>query len=343
MQIKFQALVSHLQKKIQAVYVLQGTDQFLLNDAALSIKKAWRMRGETDEKICYINNPAEWHILQEEANSYSLFYEQVLLDIRFEKKTIDAVGKETINAYLKNINPQCLILLKAPAVPLKQMQWLSNNEHVTLVQASPLGGPALQSWITQQLKERSIAHAREAPALIYQYTQGNMLAAAQLIEKLALIADKTNPLTIEDIKAQLIDQCEYQLYELADACLTANPEKVLHLLRQARNNRTEPTLILWLLTQEIRQLIGLSHLIRQNMAFSTACTQQKIWPQRAHLYQKTMARLPQPTLYQLLQKSKELDELIKTSQSLQIWNEFEQLALTLCLGSMGDKSLWDPI
>ena len=329
MLIKCQALLGHLQRKMQALYVLQGADHFLLNDAALSIKKAWRLSGETDEKVLYINGEADWHTLIEEANSYSLFYEQVMLDVRFEKKTIDAMAKKTLNTYLNNINPQCLIILQAPAVPLKQMQWLSNHEQVTLVQASPLSGPALQQWITQQLKIRSISCVQEAPALIFQYTQGNMLAAAQLIEKLALLTDQSTTLTIEDIKTQLIDQCEYQLYELADACLTGNPEKALHLLQQACNNRTEPTLILWLLTQEIRNLIQLSHLVQQKIPFSTACDQQKIWPQRAHLYQKKLAHLPLPKLYQLLQKSNQLDQQIKTSQNLQTWNGLEHLALIL--------------
>ncbi len=330
MQIKSQALSSHLQKKIQSLYVVFGSCHYLLNEAVLHIKKAWRLRGETDEIICDINSPTDWQNLLEEANSYSLFYEQVLLDVRFEKKTIDALGKEQLGTYLKNINPQCLIILQAPSVPLKQLQFLSNNEQVMLVQASPLTGHGLQSWIIEQLKMRSIQTAREAPALIYQYTQGNMLAAAQLIEKLSLIASETRALTLEEIQDLLIDQCEYQLYELADACLTANAEKALHLLRQACNNRTEPTLILWLLTQEIRQLIQLSYLSQHNVPFQTACNQQKIWAQRAPMYQKTMSRIPRSKLYQLLQHSKQLDEQIKTSQSLQVWNGFEQLALGIC-------------
>lgn len=333
MLIKYQALMPHLKKNMQALYVLVGSDHYLLNDAAFNIKKAWRQRGETDEKILHINATADWRTLQEEANSYSLFAEQVLLDARFDKKTIDAAGKTLLNQYLQNINPRCLIILHASAVPAKQLQWLYNNANVTLVQATPLTGSGLQSWISTQLQRHSIAYEPQIPALIYQYTQNNLLACAQVIEKLALINDKESVLTLEDAKAQLIDQCEYQLYELADACLTANAEKALHLLRQANNNRTEPTLILWLLTQEIRHLIQLSHALKQQVAFSVACAQQKIWPQRASLYETTLARLPLTKLYELLHNSKQLDEQIKTNQSQHVWNGCEQLALALCLGS----------
>lgn len=330
MLIKYQALAPHLQKNIQAVYILVGLDLYLLNEAVLSIKRAWRQHGETDEKIMDVNTAADWSRLLEEANSYSLFAQNTLLDIRFDKKTIDATGKNILSQYLQNINPRCLCILQASAVPAKQLQWLTNNKHVVLVQITPLTDTALQHWITNQLKSRSIRHVPQVPTLIHQYTQGNMLACAQVIEKLTLVSNDTNELSIEEVRAQLIDQCDFQLYELADACLSAKAEKALHLLRQANHNRVEPTLILWLLTQEIRQLIQLSHLMKQSITPSTACNQLKIWPKRAQSYEATLARLTLAKLYQLLRDSKQLDERIKTNQNEQTWQLLEKLALSLC-------------
>ncbi len=330
MLIKYQALIPQLQKKLHALYVLTGSDHYLLNDAAFQIKKAWRERGETDEKILYLYASADWSTLQSEANSYSLFAKQVLLDARFEKKSIDAAGKAVLVQYLQNVNPRCLIILHANAIPAKQLQWLSNNEQVTLVQITPLTGPALQQWIAAQLQQRSIRFDPKVPGLIHQYTQGNLLGCAQIIEKLSLISNKSSLLMLEDVQAQLVDQCEYQLYELGEACLNANAEKALHLLRQSCNNRIEPTLILWLLTQEVRLLIQLAHAMKQQMAFVTACNQHKIWPQRTKLYEAALTRLPLIKLYQLLQHCKELDGQIKSNQSQQIWHGLEQLALEFC-------------
>jgi DNA polymerase-3 subunit delta len=330
MLIKYQALAPHLQKNTKAVYVLVGLDPYLINEAAISVKNAWRQRGETDEKIIHINAPTDWGQLLEEANSYSLFAEYVLLDIRFDKKAIDAAGKVVLNQYLQNTNSRCLIILQASAVPPKQLQWLTNNEHVVLVQIVPLNDFELQKWIAMQLTQRSVRHAPQVPGLILQYSQSNMLACAQVIEKLALVFNEENELTIEEVQEQLVDQCDFQLYELGDACLNAHAEKALRLLRQANNDRVEPTLILWLLAQEIRQLSQLAHLLKQNMSLSTACTQLKIWPKRASAYQRTLARLSTTKLYQLLHDSKQLDDRIKTNQTQQIWQGFERLSLALC-------------
>ena len=329
MMIKHPALEPHLLRNIKSIYVLVGLDHYLLNEAAYSIKKAWRQRGETSEKIIDINMPSDWNILSTEANSYSLFEELVLLDVRFDKKTIDRIGKETLSQYLQHVNSRCLIILRANAIPAKQLQWLADIESVVLVQMAPLNEAALLNWITSQLKTRSLRFDPQVPAIIHRFSQNNMLACAQSIEKLALIYDNINELSVEDVNAQLIDQSDFQLYELADACLTANGARALHLLQQAHNNRIEPTLVLWILTQEIRQLIQLTHLLKQSMPLATACSQLKIWPKRNRLYEMTLARISLSSLYKLLQSSKQLDESIKTSQGQQIWYALESLALAL--------------
>lgn len=330
MIIKHTTLVPHLLKNIKSIYVLIGPDHYLINDAAQNIKTTWRQRGETSERIIDINSPNDWNTFLAEANSYSLFEELTLLDVRFDKKAIDSVGKTVLVQYLQHINSRCLIILRAGTIPAKQLQWLADNESVVLVQIPPLTGIALQDWITTQLRNKAIRHAPQIPALIYQFSQNNLLACAQAIEKLTLIYDSETELTVDDVLAQLIDQCDFQLYELADACLNSDDMKVIHLLRQAYRNRVEPTLILWLLTQEIRQLIQLTHLLKQSMTLSNACNQLKIWPKRTKLYEMTLARLSLPSLYRLLHHSKQLDECIKTSQGHHIWHTLEKLALALC-------------
>jgi DNA polymerase-3 subunit delta len=329
MIIKHQDLLFSLRKKLYALYILTGQDPYLLNEAALLIKKAWRQQGESDEQIIQLEQPADWNTLQEEANSYCLFSQFLLLDARFDKKSIDASAKKILQDYLLDTNPRSLILLRAPNVPSKQLQFIANNEHTILVQAYPLSNLALQRWVATQLTSKNFRYEPSIPALICQYTQGNMLACAQMIEKLALIHAENDILTTSMVTEQLSDQCNYQLYELAEACLNAKSDKAIHLLRQAHDNKTEPSLILWLLSQEIRLLIQLSHLRQQSIPFLTACNQLKIWPQRAKTYEMALARLPITQLYQLLSTGQQLDEQIKTNQTIAIWYGLEQLAMGL--------------
>lgn len=332
MVIKYQALQAHLQRNLQSLYVLVGTEFLLLNEAAQSIKKAWHQRGETDETKLQIETPSDWSRFQEEINSYSLFADQTLIDARFDKKSIDSAGKDVLLNYIKSPNPQCLIILHTYTVPLKQLQWLATHQQVAIVQIPSLSSQALKHWITLQLKQQPFSFDPNVTDLIHQYAQGNLLACAQVIEKLSLLYQETDRLNTDMVRSQLIDQCEYDLYELADACLSSKPETCIHLLRQSYHHRIEPTLLLWLMTQEVRQLIQLTLLIQQKHTFVDACHQLKIWSQRTHFYDQALKRLPLTVLYRLLHDSKIIDEQIKTSQGLHIWHGLENLALRLCSG-----------
>ena len=333
MLIKQQALASHLRHKLAPLYLLFGQDPFLLNQAAESIKLTWKTinQNELEETIIHINNPSDWTLLDEEANSYSLFAQHIFIDIRFEKKSLDASGKEFITRYLQNINPHCLLVLRAPNLSQKQLQWLLNEDSAHVVQVNSLNALAIQNWIAEQLQLKAIQFEQGVPTLIHQFTQGNMLACAQVIEKLDLIKDEQTVFTRELVKEQLVDQCDYQLFELAEACLSKNSDKVIQLIRYAYNTKAEPSLVLWILAQEIRLLIQLIELTRQSVPFNTACNQLKIWPQRAKLYQTTLKQINLNVLLDLLHFCKTIDERIKSNQNRQVWHALEQIALSLCL------------
>lgn len=334
MLIKSQALPSHLGQKLAAVYILFGPDPFLLNEAADSLKLAWKAanKEEVAETILRLDNPSDWTFVAEEARTYPLFARASLIDLRYEKKTLEASAKDFLSHYLGAINPSCLLVLRAPNLSLKSLQDFTRQENLHLIQATAPSGLAMQQWVSKKLEQKGLKFEHEIPALIHRFTEGNSLACAQLIEKLELIYEAGTLLTTSLLAEQLVDQCHYQLFELADACLAQNPEKAMQVLGHARHTKVEPALILWFLAQEIRLLIQLIELTTMNnLPFTQACNQLKIRPQRTRLYQTTLKKIQLKILLQLLKGCKTIDENIKSNQSRQIWQALEQLALSLCL------------
>lgn len=334
MQIKQQMLAQQIQKKIAPLYVLTGQEHYLLEDGLNTIKSVIKKSFDCDEKIITINAAEDWNILLEEANSYSLFSDIVLLNIVYDKKTIDAAGKKILTKYLSAINSRCYIIIRAPNLPAKQLQWLYNQEQVVVVIAYPLNAEAMKQWIVNQFKKYAFSFEPQIPDLIYQYTQGNMLACAQVIEKIALSNMANSKINSQQALEHLSDQCAHSLYELSDACLLGQADKAIHILRQAADNKTEATLVLWMLTQEVRILLQLSFRQQQNIDFKTACSQLKIWPQRINFYQSGVRRLNTSILEQLLHYCKFIDEQIKSNLNTQVWNALEKLSLSLCIGAV---------
>lgn len=333
MQIKQQALIHQMQKKIDPLYVLVGQDNYLIEESLNTIKSSIKAKFEYDEKIIPIQSAEDWNIVQEEANSYSLFSDTTLLNIYYDKKTIDVSGKKVLSAYLNAVNSRCFIIIRAPNVPAKQLLWLSNHSQALVVVAYPLNADAMKSWIISRFKQNALNIQLEVTDLIYQYTQGNMLACAQVIEKIALSNPPASIITKQLALEHLFDQSDFSLFELVDACLLGHADKAIQILRQASNNKSESTLILWMLTQEARVLLQLQYLIQQKVEFKTACSQLKIWPQRINLYQQAIRRFNNSLLQRLLQYCKYIDEQIKSSLNTQVWNSLEKLALSLSLGN----------
>lgn len=338
MQIKQQLLAQQIQKKLAPLYVLIGQEHYLLEESLNTIKSGIKKSYDCDEKIISIQSADDWSIIIEEANSYSLFAETVLINIFYDKKTIDAAGKKALTEYLKSVNSRSYLIIRAPNLPAKQLQWLCNHDQAVVVISYPLNNEQMKQWIANQLKQNALNFEQQIPDLIHQYTQGNMLACAQVIEKISLSNEPNSHINSQQALAHLSDQCAHSPFELVEACLLGQADKAIHIIRQASTNKTEVTLILWMLTQEVRVLLQLSHLTLHKMDFKTACGQLKIWPQRINLYQLCVKRLNITDLGLLHGYCKLIDEQIKSNLNKQVWNALEKLTLSLCLGKyMGEQ------
>ncbi|HAT2068471.1 TPA: DNA polymerase III subunit delta [Legionella pneumophila] len=340
MQINQQALTQLLQKKIHHLNILIGQDHYLIDEALNNIKSMLKKSSECDEKILSIQSPEEWHVVLEETNNYSLFYQTVILTIFFDKKTIDTTGKKILSEYLKSANSHSYIIIRAPNLTAKQLQWLTHDEQVLIIIAQPLSSEAMKRWINEQLKLNTISFDPYVPELIYQYTKGNMLATAQVIEKITLSNTPGTLITPYLALEHLSDQCDFSLFELIDSCLLGHSDRAIHILRQAANNKTEVTLVLWILTQEIRTLLQLLFLMQQKMDIKMASNQLKIWTQRVNLYQSAVKRLNTLLLQQLHHYCQSIDDKIKSNSNNQAWNALENISLSLCLGQLlGDACI----
>ncbi|MDF1677500.1 MAG: DNA polymerase III subunit delta [Legionellaceae bacterium] len=310
---------THLKQPPAPVYLLVGQDAFLLNQAVLALKKNWRALKETEieEKRIYLELAQDWHELTETANSYSLFYSQQCIDATWQKKSLDAKSKAHLVDYAKAPNAECLVILRAPLLPPKQCADLSKNSNIVCINIQTLNAGAELRWIQQQLKKNQLTYTEAVPELIQTYTRGNLHAASQTIERLALTYEPNTTLTIEMTKAQLVDERQYKLYEISSACLEGNAKQALDLTERARKDQVEPILILWFITQELR-------LLEQLMAGRTYQA-LKIYSFRTQQYQRALKRLSRDTIYRLIQQSQILDTHIKSGNTKQTWQLTERL------------------
>ncbi len=329
MKIKYNQLAGFLNQNVPIMYVLSGQDHYLSTDAMRQIKQAWQSKHpDSETKTLHMIKPEDWQALVHEANAYDLFNEFSLIDVYFEKKTMDATGKNQLQAYLDHPNPNTAIVLRFSEPSASSVTWLANHPKVLLLQLTSLTPAELARWIQTALHQHQIKYEADVPHLIQLYTQGNQWATAQIIEKITLFLNPDETLTTKILKEHLVDQSIHQRYDLSDACLRGDFTNAIRLLL-AQNYQTEASLILWLLTQDLRQLIELKHLI-QNMSLSNAFKERNIWSQKTPLFEAAMKRLDHKKLHELLLESQRIDTLIKNNQTVLIQQSFERWILSFC-------------
>ncbi|MEI6095396.1 MAG: DNA polymerase III subunit delta [Gammaproteobacteria bacterium] len=323
-------LDNHLKKGCAPVYWVVGQDPYLFNQTVRAIKQAWQRctQQNSEETVIDILQSQNWQEGFQDANTYSLFSEHRLLDLRFAKKTLDAAGKKAIQAYLDRPNPRCLVLIQAPELPVKQIQTLVAHPQVACIQIMPYTPVQFKKFIAQRLQALQIQATPDVPEVIYQYHQANLLACNQFLELLACMHDLSQPLTTDILMTYLRDQSEFSIYELGEACLRGQTTHAIHVFRKIQEAQGEPILVLWVLNQEIRKLVQIHHL-QASQPFQAICQQLKIWSQKIPLYQKAWQRVSGPQACDLLKRCQSLDEQMKSNRSGLIWQELENLVVLL--------------
>ena len=351
MMIASNKLSTRLRSPMSAIYLLTGNEPYLFNETVQLIKDAWKNNNFTltsdiahknehqtkidddiytiDTKIIDINVPNDWDLLLQIANNYSLFSACTLIDVRFSKKTLDTKGIQTLLTYLSNSNPQCLIICKAPLLPNKSIAKLTNHPQLTHVTVYALSYKEQKAWVIQQLRQRNCNFAKDVPELIINCTQNNLLAAVQLIEQITLSIDTEVMLTADLITPYLTEYSIFSLYAFVDACLNATANNIITIIRQLQYNQTDPSLLLWHITDTLRTIIAIKYSTEhQHIPIQQACQEKKIWPQRIPYYINAMQRLSFMQLYAMIKDAQTLDVCIKSNLShILIWNMLEQISL----------------
>src|SRR5690606_33590460 len=108
-------------------------------------------------------------------------------------------------------------------------------------------------WIRERLVRKGVAIEAAAAELLADRVEGNLLAAQQAIERIALLMPGASP-TADQVAELVADSARYDVFELATAAFLGQPERALRILAGLRAEGREPPLILWALLADLRGL-----------------------------------------------------------------------------------------
>ena len=329
MQIKPQQLAGALQKGLSPVYFFSGEEPQQLGELADAIRKSAKQQDYTSREIFFVDKQFDWKQLNVSADNYSIFADKKIIDLRLPSGTPGTDGAKALTAYCQHLPEDTLLLITAGKInkEAQKSAWFQALDKVgCVIQVWPLTGQDLLRCMQDKLQQRGIIAEPAAIKILADRVEGNLLAAAQEIEKLYVLfgASKLNTQQIIDVVA---DSSRYDVFKLVESALSAHTDKVLKILSSLKAEGIAPAIVLWAITRETRILI--SYKAAQGQGEKDLVLKKNgIWGERKQLIDSSSKRLSHTELNKILVLGAKADRQIKGQQQGDAW----ETLLEACLG-----------
>lgn len=187
----------------------------------------------------------------------------------------------------------------------------------------------MPQWIQGRLKQQGLDIEPEALALFAERVEGNLLAARQEIEKLALLHPKGHLINIADAEAAVATVARFDVFQLAGAWMKGDALRVSRLLDGLEEEGEEPVLLLWAVAEDIRTLIRLTAALKQRQNIQSLRNSLRLWGDKQTLAPMAAKRIAINRLLDALKTCAKIDRIIKGAEEGDAWTEFKQLVTSL--------------
>ena len=298
-----------LKNGLQPLYLLTGNEPLLAQEACDQILAAAKAQGFAEVHRFEVDNTFDLTLLQAEQSNLSLFDDRKVMVLNCANtpatKLID---------HLKTLahSQETVIIVKCPKLTPAQSKskwYQALDAFACHLPIWPIDTQRWPQWLTQRARQHGVQLSPEALQLLAHHTEGNLLAAQQYCQRLAL-AGLPSPIQADDLHAYLFDQSQFDVFQLTDAWLSGDATRCHHILPRLLEDGTEPTIIVWALSKEMRLLATL-HEQSKSKPLAQCYKQHGIWPKRQPLIEKGLRRFPYETCLTKLQMCAQADRTIK--------------------------------
>ncbi|GLK91842.1 DNA polymerase III subunit delta [Pseudomonas turukhanskensis] len=328
-------LAKHLQSSLAPVYAISGDDPLLCQEAADAIRAATRSQGFPERQVFNADASFDWGTLLQAGNSLSLFAEKRVLELRIPNGKPGDKGTAALLEYLARPPEDTLLLISLPKLDgsTQKTKWAKaviDGPNAQFVQIWPVEVHQLPQWIRQRMSQAGMTATQEAVDLIAARVEGNLLAAAQEIEKLKLLAEG-NQIDAGTVQAAVADSARYDVFGLIDAALNGEATHALRTLEGLRGEGVDSTVVLWALARELRLLANIAQQYGQGIPLEKAFSQARppVWDKRRPLVSKALQRHPAARWNKMLQDAQRIDAQIKGQAAGDPWLDISRLTLML--------------
>lgn len=343
MQLAANQLAAHLQKGLRPLYTLYGDEPLLQQEAMDAIRAAARAQGYTERSSFTVTGAHfDWSAVLAAGGSLSLFADKQIIEIRIPSgkpgKEGSAALQQLAASAAGNDSTLTVVLLPRLDKATKTGAWFGAlDSHGITVQIDPVERAALPQWIAQRLaaQGQQVAGGEEGQRTLSFFAdrvEGNLLAAHQEIQKLALLYPP-GTLHWQQVEAAVLNVARYDVFQLSEAVLSGQLLRVQRMLDGLEAEGEAAVLVHWALAEDIRALKRIREATQAGKPLPQALRENRIWGAKERLFERLLPRASDAALARLLQSAHKVDGIVKglsvPDWPQQPWQALHRLALQL--------------
>lgn len=321
MQIAPSALGRHLQNRVGALYTLHGDEVLLQSEASDTIRQAARLAGFTERSSYTVQGAHfDWAEVMNAGQSMGLFGDKQIIDIRIPTGKPGKEGSAALQkiAELAKDNDAVLTLVTLPRLDkaTQSSAWFGALDSFGVtIKIEPVERGALPQWIAQRLNQQSQrvqagAEGQQALQFFADRVEGNLLAAHQEVQKLALLYPQ-GEITLSQIESAVMNVARYDVFKLSDAVLAGKADRTQRMLDGLQAEGEPAVLVHWTLAEDIRSMKRIADSMSAGKPLGLALREQRVWGAKEKYFERILPNLQMAAIHKLLQAAHQVDGVVK--------------------------------
>jgi DNA polymerase III subunit delta len=279
--------------KIDPVYMVYGTETFLINETKQLLIKQLLNEDELDFNYAsYDLEETPVEVAIEDAETFPFMGEKrlivmqnpVFLTSEKQKGKVEHNLKR-LEAYIKEPAPYSVVLFTAPYEKLDERKKITKElkRNAVAGEAKRLTEPELKAWVRDRAGQEGVDIDEEAIELMLALAGSNLFMLTSEVDKLALYAGESRRIDAQMVDRLVARSLEQNIFTLIDKVVQRKIDEALRIYHDLLKQNEEPIKILAAIAGQLRLIYQVKELSRRGYGQQQIAGFLKVHPYRVKL------------------------------------------------------------
>lgn len=330
MELRPEDIAASLSRGFAPLYVIWGDEPLAMLETEDAIRAA-ALREGFERSVFTVQGRFDWSVISSSADNLSLFAQKKLVEIRIPSGKPGIDGSNALGRYASALPADTVSVISLPGLEWQQTKskWFATlTEYGTVIQCREVPREQLPNWISRRLARNQQQAERDALDFLADRLEGNLLAARQEIDKLALLLPP-GKLSLADIEYAVTDVSRFDVIDIQDALLAGDRARCARILESLKQEGEAVPKVMWQIAATLRLLAKLKSAMKHGESLTAAFRANRVWDKRQAVVQSALRRISDAALEAALLDAASIDRQAKGLDGGDPWDDMLRLSLNL--------------